>query len=125
MEFLEKVEQCGRWLQQACTTMFSLMPKNVTSERPVALLPAKICWWEALRAPEVLRWQQRYRAGWDASDGRNGGAERTVWETLLEMKQIQQVRRRKGGVRVLGSRFSCFFFHVCLTSIVGISGPCP
>ena len=26
--------------------------------------------------------------GWDATDGRNGGAERTVWETLLEMVRI-------------------------------------
>ena len=36
MEFLEKVEQSGKWPQQACTTMF-LIPKNVTSERPIAL----------------------------------------------------------------------------------------
>ena len=33
LEFLEKVEQSGKWPQQACTTMFFLVPKNVTSER--------------------------------------------------------------------------------------------
>ena len=33
--------------QQACTTMFFLIPKNVTSERPIALLPTLVRWWEA------------------------------------------------------------------------------
>ena len=88
VKFLEKLEQCGRWPQQAWTTMFFLFPKNVTSERPIALQPTMIRWWEALRTPEALRWQQRYRVGWDATDGRNGGAEGTVWETLLEMESF-------------------------------------
>ena len=43
-ELLEKVEQSGNWPQQACTTMFFLIPKNVTSERPVALVPTLIRW---------------------------------------------------------------------------------
>ena len=34
VEFLEKVEQSGRWPQQACTAVFFLIPKNVTSPRP-------------------------------------------------------------------------------------------
>ena len=55
----------GKWPQQACTTMFFLIPKNVTSERPIALMPTLICWWEALRAPEVAKWQQKYRVDWD------------------------------------------------------------
>ena len=42
VEFLEKVEQSGKWPQQACTTMFFLIPKNVTSERPIALTPTLI-----------------------------------------------------------------------------------
>ena len=33
VEFLENLEQCGKWPQQACTTMFFLIPKKVTSER--------------------------------------------------------------------------------------------
>ena len=48
----KKVKHCGRWPQQACTTMFFVIPKNVTSERPIALVPIRICWWEGLRAPE-------------------------------------------------------------------------
>ena len=73
VEFLEKVEQSGRWSQQACTTMFFLIPKNVTSEWPIARIPTLIRWWEALRAPEVAKWQQKYRVDWDATDGTNGG----------------------------------------------------
>ena len=53
VEFLEKVEQSGKWPQQACTTMFFLIPKNVTSDRPIALMPTLIRWRKALRAPEV------------------------------------------------------------------------
>ena len=47
VELLEKVEQSGKWPQQACTTMFLLIPKSVTSERPIALMPTLIRWWEA------------------------------------------------------------------------------
>ena len=39
VEFFEKVELCGRWQQQACTTMFFMIPKKVTSEWPMVLLP--------------------------------------------------------------------------------------
>ena len=53
VEFLEIVEQNGKWPQQACTMMFFLIPKNVTSERPIALMPMLIRLWEASRAPEV------------------------------------------------------------------------
>ena len=62
--------------------MFFLILKNVTSERPIALTPTLIRWWEALRAPKVAKWQQKYRVEWDATDGRNGGAQRTVWEVF-------------------------------------------
>ena len=60
--------------------MFFLIPKNVTSERPIALMLTLIRWWQALRTPEVAKWQRRYRVDWDAADERNGGAHRTVWE---------------------------------------------
>ena len=80
VEFLEKVEQSGKWPQQACTTMFFLIPKSVASERPTARVPTLIRGWDALRAPEVAKWEQKYRVDWDATDGRNGGAQRTVWE---------------------------------------------
>ena len=72
---LEKIEQSGKGTQQACTTMFFLIPTNITSERPIALMPTLIRWWEALRAPEVAKWQLKYRVDWDATDGRNGGAQ--------------------------------------------------
>ena len=84
MEFLKKVEQSEKWPQQACTTMLFLIPENVTSERPIAPMPTSIRWWEALRAPEMAKWQQKYRVDWDATDGRNGG----VWEVLMEMDRF-------------------------------------
>ena len=68
--------------------MFFLILKNVKSERPIALMPTLIRWWEALRVPEVSKWQQKYRVEWDASDGRNGGAQRTVWEVSMEMERL-------------------------------------
>ena len=77
-----------RWPQQTCTTMLFLIPNNVTSERPIALLPTLIRWWEGLRVTRGVRWQERHRVGWENTDGRNGGAERTVWETLLEMERF-------------------------------------
>ena len=72
VESLEKVAECGRWPQQACTTMFFFILHLDSLE-----------WLGAL---EVSRWQQRHRVGWDAPDVRNGGAERIMWETLVEME---------------------------------------
>ena len=42
VEVPKKVEQSGKWRHQACTTMFFLIPKNVTIERPIALMPTLI-----------------------------------------------------------------------------------
>ena len=41
-----------------------------------------------LRAPEAAKWQPKYRVDWDATDCRNGAAEQTVWETLMEMERF-------------------------------------
>ena len=51
-------------------------------------MPTLIRWWEALRAPEVAKWQQKYRVEWDAAEGRNGGAQQTVWEILMDMERF-------------------------------------
>ena len=75
--------------------MFFLIPKNVTSERPIALMPTLIRWWVAVRAPEVAKWQQRCRIEWDATDGRNGGAQRTIWEILVEMERFKYRAREE------------------------------
>ena len=75
VKFVDKVEHCGRWPQQAFTTI-------------TALCPTLIRWWEWLRAPELSRWQERHRVGWDTTGGRDGGAQRTVWKTLLEMERL-------------------------------------
>ena len=77
-----------KWPQRACTTMFSLIPKNVTREKPIALMPTLIRWWEALKASEVVKWKQKDRIDWDATDCRNGWKwrgshierEKKIWE---------------------------------------------
>ena len=76
--------------------MFFLIPKNVTSERPIALMPTMTRWWKAQRPPELAKWQQKYRIHWGAIDGRKGRAQRTVWAMLLEMIRFkyQAVGRR-------------------------------
>ena len=78
MELLEKVEQSGKWPQQACTTIFFLMPKNCAHANVHSLVGSPE------RAPVVAKWQQKYLIDWDATDGRNGGVQQTVWEILLE-----------------------------------------
>ena len=118
VEFLEKVEQSGKWPQQACTTMFYLIPKNVTSERPVALIPTLIRPWEALRAPAVAKWQQKYRVDWDATDGRNGGAQRTVCETLKEMERFSgKAKEEDQGVLALVLDLAKAFERVSLSVV--------
>ena len=76
--------------------MFFLIPMNVTCERPIALTLAMICWWEALRAPEVAKWQYKCCIEWDA---RNGGAERTVLELASFTHQAGE--KYQGAVAVV------------------------
>ena len=39
--------------------------------------------------------QQRYRIDWDATDGRSGGAQRSVWEMLMHMRSSNIAREKK------------------------------
>ena len=52
-----------------------LDPEECHEREADALLPTLIRWWEALRAQEVAKWQKKYRVDWDATGGRNGGAQ--------------------------------------------------
>ena len=36
----------------------------------------------------MAKWQQKYRVECDATDGRNGGPQRTMWEILMDMKRF-------------------------------------
>ena len=38
----------------------------------------------------MVKWQQKYRVDWDATDGRNGGGRRTMWEILMEMVRFDE-----------------------------------
>ena len=59
--FSAKVEHCGEWPVQASTLVFFLIPKKLSSERPIASLPTLIQWWERWRASVVQDNQER---GW-------------------------------------------------------------
>ena len=72
--------------QQTCTMLFSLIPKNVTNERPIA--------------PEVAKSQHKSRVQWDATDGRNGGALRTVRECWKWKKFQCRAGEKKQGHRL-------------------------
>ena len=48
--FLAKVEQCGHFPVQTSKLFISLIPKNATSERPIALFIYLIRWWAWLRS---------------------------------------------------------------------------
>ena len=60
-------------------------------------------WWDALRAPEVAKWQQTYHVEWDATDERHGGAERIAWEILLEMERYKNhaAERDRGTIALV------------------------
>ena len=64
-------------------------------------MPTLILWWEALRASEVAKWQQKYRVNWDATDGRNGGAQRTVPDILMEMERFNGKTKEDQGAVAL------------------------
>ena len=70
-----------------------LIPKNAASVKPTALVPTLIRWWEAMRAPKVAKWQQKYRIYWDATDGRNGGAQRQDTDAHLHEERVISVRK--------------------------------
>ena len=111
---MERVQQSGKWPQQVCTTMLFLIPENVTSERPTALMPTLIRWWQALRAPEVAKWQQKNRVDWDATDGRNGGAQRTDSEVLMDMERFDgRAKAEDRGAVALVLDLAKAFERVC------------
>ena len=47
------------------------------------------------RALEMVKWQQKYHVDWNATDGRNGGAQQTVWEILMEMEKFDGKAKEK------------------------------
>ena len=61
---------------------------------------------ESLRAPEVAKWQQKYLVDWDATDGRNGGVQRTALGNSDVGGEVQMPsRRRRSGSSGLAKAF--------------------
>ena len=79
----------GKWPQHASTTLFFLISKNITSERPICAHARDDSLVRSFQEPEAATWQYKYRIEWDATDVRNGGAQRTVLEMLLEVEKLR------------------------------------
>ena len=95
---------------------------SLHTERPIPLLPTLIRWWQGLRAPEVSRWQERHRFGWDAADGRHGGAERTVWKhSLIDMERFEcRAGEKDQGAITLVLELAEAFELVSLEMVCGV-----
>ena len=88
IDILMNLEQCRLWLEQASATMFFLLPKNVTGERPIALLAPTLIWWlEWWRAP-LLQWSSRRNMTWDATERQYDGSDRTAMRMWIEKCDI-------------------------------------
>ena len=52
----------------------------------------------------MTKWQLKYRVEWDATDGRNGGDQQTVWEIQMEMERFDgKAEGKRAGGNGLGS----------------------
>ena len=86
VKFIEKVEQCGRWPQQASTTMFFQFHKQCHERAFRCSSACFIGRCPRLRSLKVERWQERHHVSRDA--WRDGWVERTAREMLREMKRF-------------------------------------
>ena len=96
-----KWSRVAKWSQQACTTMFFLIFKNVTRERPVAFMPTVdplVASLESTGSGKVA--VEVVELDWDATDGRNGGAQQTVWESIDGNGKIK-MEEQKQRIEVL------------------------
>ena len=89
--FLAKVMQCGCWPgvgQHASLLSCSKeCPKNVTTERTVALLPSMVGVVESASGPRMKEMNQYGRKQWRSR-------ERTAWEAMLDMEKHTHRRVR-------------------------------
>ena len=69
-----------------------------------------------MRAPEVAKWQLKYRVDWDATDGRNGGAQRS-----MEKKRYGAGKEDQGAVALVLDLAKAFE-RVSLPCGVGLGG---
>ena len=87
VNMMEKVEMTGCWHVHSQTTLFMLIPKNVTSERPVAVLPT-FYWVVVVAEGPCFLGVERKIITWNVALQYAGGAERTLWEVLSELRKL-------------------------------------
>ena len=64
LTLLHEVEMAWKWPTNASTLLFFLIPKSVTSERPIALLPTLFQLVGVVSS--VVEWQSKFNITWEA-----------------------------------------------------------
>ena len=99
VKFLQKVEQCGKWPQQACMHDYVFLDPEERHER--ALHRASLLCGQMVGVAACARGEEttrRHRVDWDVTEKRNGSAEGIAREWLLEVdlmtEQVKWTRER-------------------------------
>ena len=87
LRFLEAIERSRTWPDHSSVLNYWLIPKSNGKDRPLALLPTLIRWWEFLRYPIVLAWEKDHIHEWDATHS-GKGAEHAAWHALLQHEAV-------------------------------------
>ena len=85
VEFLEKWSRVASGRNKLVRRYFSGY-RRTTSERPIAPMPRLIRWGSC--ESTISGNKSIELSDLDATDGRNGGGQRTVWGTLMEMERF-------------------------------------
>ena len=84
-QVLRNVEETGVWPERQQCILYFLLLKANGKDRPIGLLPSLIRIWEAIRAPELWKWEKDHEEDWNwCAEGR--AAEDAAWEALLMME---------------------------------------
>ncbi|CAK0838233.1 unnamed protein product [Prorocentrum cordatum] len=91
LDFYMEVERTLRWPIHMGTVLFFMIPKTLTADRVIGLLPTAIRVWEIMREPYMVEWAKKnYRSWGCTSFGK--AAEDAAWEVLLshEMDDVEE-----------------------------------
>ena len=90
-EFLNAVEELGKWPDVIALAMIALIPKGQGSlpleQRPITLTSVIYRLWAATRLREVIRWQSAWAPRRMAGYRENRGTEHLYWELCLDIER--------------------------------------
>eukprot|EP00974_Lingulodinium_polyedra_P108950 10544194-Lingulodinium_polyedra.AAC.1 len=83
------------WPVQAAVLAYFLIMKPSGKDRPLALLPTMLRWWEALRCDLLKGWRLKNWQEWDATES-GRGSEYPAWEVMLYQDALDAVQPAEG-----------------------------